>query len=282
MAKVQKFSFHNHTTRCMHAQPDMTDESLVKAHLEGGFTSMAFTDHCPWKSFVHASGKRTRMLYDQRQEYISSVRDLREKYAGKIRILLGYEMEYIPALQNEMLSLRQEADLIVLGQHYLVHPDSGIVQGFNYPEDHISSEDLKLYPRLIEQAARRGLPDIIGHPDIYMEHREQFGPAEEETAHRIAQIAVAYQLPLELNLARIAARMDGRVTREYYPDPDFWRIAAQYPVKVLYGLDCHWLFQVASFKASVTRAEEILGEKTLAALSFCTEDEIIRRRHSDV
>lgn len=275
---MYKFSFHNHTTRCQHAQPDMSDDSLVQAHIAKGFTSMAFTDHCPWKTLIHPSGIRTRMLYSEKKEYIASIDMLKKKYAEEINIFSGYEMEYIPSLHEEMVQMRKEADLILLGQHHLYNYDTGSVQGFNYSQDHISEKDLLHYPVLIEQAAREGFPDIIAHPDIYLKNRLTFGDTEERIAHRIAQIAVQHHLPLEINLAHIAACMDGRMSKEHYPNADFWRVVSQYPVQVLFGIDCHWLFQLDLYEASIKRAQEIIGKKTMAALSFCTEEDIIRRR----
>ena len=112
-----KKNFHNHTYRCFHAHGE--DEDFVLAAIENGFDEIGFSDHCAWhfdKGFV--SGMRMRE--DQIPDYVSSVRVLQEKYSGKIKIHLGWEVEYFRKYMPWMKkTLRTFGfDYIILGHHF--------------------------------------------------------------------------------------------------------------------------------------------------------------------
>lgn len=98
---MQKFNYHSHTYRCVHADLDMTDEDYIKEYIKMGFNKIAFTDHCPEKNEID---KRTdmRMKYSQKKEYLKSIKDLKEKYADKIEIESGYEVEYLPGEEKNI------------------------------------------------------------------------------------------------------------------------------------------------------------------------------------
>ena len=75
---MQTFSFHNHTYRCRHAQKELTEERVIREYAERGFTHVAVTDHCPWKTFCLSEKYRGNMLYSEKQEYLERVRLAKE------------------------------------------------------------------------------------------------------------------------------------------------------------------------------------------------------------
>ena len=94
-------NYHTHTFRCMHAVGE--DEEYVLRAIEAGYKEIGFSDHSPWpykSDFV--SGMR--MPVDEMEDYICSIRRLREKYADKISVKIGFECEffreYIPWLRE--------------------------------------------------------------------------------------------------------------------------------------------------------------------------------------
>ena len=119
---MKKYNYHTHTYRCGHAQKGITDEDLVKEYIKNDFDVIAFTDHCPQKDPVDTREKM-RMKYSQKDEYLDSIKCLKEKYKDKIEIETGYEVEYLPGEEDNLTELKNETDKIVLGQH-LVYDDN--------------------------------------------------------------------------------------------------------------------------------------------------------------
>ena len=146
----------------------------------------AFTDHAPEKTPVDLR-PRIRMPYSQKDEYLASVRSLRERYADRLRILSGFEIEYSPGREEELFELKRESDLLILGQHYV------LLEGEPYYFRKTTCRDGGIVRKLadyVERAIGLGLPDIIAHPDHYLLHRTaEFTEADAETAHRICRAA---------------------------------------------------------------------------------------------
>ena len=76
---MQKFNYHTHTYRCGHADTDMTDEDYILEYIKMGFEKVAFTDHCPEKNEIDKA-ENVRMAYSQKDEYLSNIKKLKEKY----------------------------------------------------------------------------------------------------------------------------------------------------------------------------------------------------------
>ena len=67
-----------------------------------------------------------------------------------------------------------------------------------------SGEDVIKYAHYIEEAMKKGIPNIIAHPDLYMLEKSSFWESCEEAALIICKAAEKYQIPLEINLTRAA------------------------------------------------------------------------------
>ena len=76
----------------------------------------------------------------------------------------------------------------------------------------------------------------LAHPDLFLNRYPAFDQAAEETCRILCQAAVKLDLPLEYNLIGPTLRGEGRLG---YTTPEFWDIAAEYPVKAILGCDAH-------------------------------------------
>lgn len=103
---MQRFNYHSHTYRCGHAQLDMMDEEYIKEYIKMGFEKVAFTDHCPEK-IIRDYRPGVRMDYSQKNEYIHSIEKLKQKYAGKIKIEVGFEVEYLIDDEEYLIRLKK-------------------------------------------------------------------------------------------------------------------------------------------------------------------------------
>lgn len=280
---MQKFNYHTHTYRCGHSDSDYTDEEYIIDLIRMGFKKMAFTDHCPEKNEIDKR-PNIRMKYNQRLEYLESIKKLKEKYADKIEIQSGYEVEYLPGEEDNLKELKNETDKLILGQHF-IYDDNRNLKIFGSVD--FTEEDLKRYAEYIERAMQLSIPNIIAHPDIYMMKREKFGDIEEKVAHMICKSAEKYNIPLEINLNDIfyktyfenkklndfpIEKQKEKLSNVQYPNKEFWNIATKYDIKVLYGIDAHYKGQIALWNELLELAHEILGEKVISKLNFIDSD----------
>lgn len=280
---MQNFNYHTHTYRCKHADMDYSDEEYVLDYIKNGFKKIAFTDHCPEKNKIDTR-TRMRMEYSQKEEYLNSIKKLKKKYKNRIEILTGFEVEYLPGEEENLRELKDETDILILGQHF-VYDD--LKQNLKIlGRDDFSDKELLRYGEYVEKAAELKIPNIIAHPDFYMQRRKKFGKIEEEVAHRICRAAEKNNIILEININGVHkhtflenrklnnAPMDEQRRRLFkveYPCKDFWNIAKEYNVKVLYGIDAHYKGQIANFKKTVKLTNELLGDKILSKLNFVEE-----------
>lgn len=276
---MQKFNYHSHTYRCGHADLDMKDEDYIKEYIEMGFEKIAFTDHCPEKNKIDKR-PNIRMEYEQKNEYIDTIKKLKEKYKNKIKIEVGYEIEYIPGDEENLRELKNETDRIILGQHFIYDNNKNLKY---IGQSEFSDEELIKYSEYIQKAMKLKLPNIIAHPDMYMMNRKEFGKIENEVAKIICESAEKYDIPLEINLNNIFAKtyyenrklnndsfekQKEKLKNVFYPCKDFWKVASNYNIKVLYGIDTHHKGQIMLWNELIEFAKEIIGKETVEKLNF--------------
>ena len=282
---IQDFCFHTHTERCGHAAKDTGDEEWVKHAIKGGIKKLAFTDHIPLQDGMNHKAN-SRMDIAEVESYLASIRYLQEKYKGQIEIESGFEFEYSDRDEAHLQDLKSRIDKMILGQHFVIDANGkehGIVRGDN--GEPISDEVLDLYAKSIISAMDRGLPDVIAHPDLFMQARDSFGEKEEEIARAICRKAVQKGIPLEINFGKIRSNVDSDLPLEElkkkipYPSLEFWRIVAEetkiarengQDILVIYGKDVHFPEQLSS-ERDYEIARAIIGEQTLEQLHIVTD-----------
>lgn len=229
-----KANYHTHTTRCHHARG--TDEEMVLAATEGGFSVLGFADHAPWP---YASGyvSRTRMRCDELPGYVASLRSLRERYEDRLTLHIGLETEYFPRYYDHLAWLREQGvEYFILGQHNVDSEEDRPYVGLDARTD----DGVRRYADSVAAAIRTGLYRYVAHPDLYMRARDddQFNAVCEEAADVICQAAKEQGMPLEYNLLGLAVdRLTGG-TRGY-PCPLFWQRARKWDNDVILGVDAH-------------------------------------------
>lgn len=218
-------NYHTHTVRCRHAVGE--DEAFVLAALDRGLQILGFADHSPY-IFPGDYYSTMRMPMCELEDYVASVLSLREKYADKIEIKLGLELEYYPGCFAETLKALKEQplDYLLLGQHALGDEQDDYLTGWPTEDEAV----LKRYVRQTLEGLNTGAfscfahPDIIkfvGDPGIYKKHMRQ-----------IVREAKDCGIPLELNLL-------GLMTKRNYPNRLFWEMVAEEGAKAIIGFDAH-------------------------------------------
>lgn len=148
---MQKFNYHTHTRRCGHADNNMSDEDFVKEFIKKGFMKIAFTDHCPEKEEIdHRTNMR--MKYNEKNEYLDSIKSLKEKYKNKIEIETGFEIEYLPGQEENLYELKNETDKLILGQHFIY---GGKNELKCFRKHDFTNEDILKYAEYIKTAIEK-------------------------------------------------------------------------------------------------------------------------------
>ena len=282
---MQNFNYHTHTYRCGHADMNYTDDDYIKDYIEMGFKNIAFTDHAPQKNEIDKR-PNIRMKYEERIEYLQSIKELKEKYKGQIEIQCGYEVEYLPGEEKNLKELKEETDKLILGQHFIYDNNKNLKPFTFRGEEVFTDEELIRYAQYIEKAMEYNIPDIIAHPDLFMVNSKEFGKIEEKISHMICKSAEKYNIPLEINLNKIFNEtyyenkqlnyfplevQRTKLSRVAYPCKEFWNIATQYNIRVVYGLDVHYNGQITLYKELLELAHDLLGKEIIGKLNFIEE-----------
>lgn len=218
-------NYHTHTVRCRHAQGD--EETYLQNAMARGFRIFGFSDHTPqW--FPGDYYSTMRMYPEQLQEYCDTVRSLQMRYKGHLEIPLGLEVEYYPAVFDELIQRLQDQGIeyILLGQHWIYNEFDGPYAGTPTEDEQI----LRQYCDQTIAAMETGLFTYLAHPDLigFVGDRKTY----ESHMRRLCRGSKDTNTPLEINFLGISEK-------RRYPNPAFWEIAAEEGCKVVLGIDAH-------------------------------------------
>lgn len=219
--------FHVHTWRCHHAFKGISDEDVVKRAIEIGAESIYFTDHAPFPGNPFGN----RMKYEQLDEYLWTLDNLRRKYKSDIKIYVGLEIEYFPKYDRlgyyyELIG-RPGIDFLMLGQHMAEDPIGRYT--FSWDE-----QALDLYGfRTLADAEIRGIDTgyfrVCAHPDRVFRRCKTWYRDMDILSEQIAKAAEEHEVILEHN---ISSAVKGQYRQKFWGHvPD--------DVDTIIGLDAH-------------------------------------------
>lgn len=235
-------NYHSHTFRCGHACG--TEREYIEAAIAGGLKILGFSDHAP---FIFPDGFESgfRQKMNTVTDYFETLNTLREEYKDRIKILIGYEMEYYPLYFDTMLNNVREygAEYLILGQHFIgnEHPGGKYCGSVNENEEGFAE-----YTDCVIAGMKTGKFIYVAHPDVY--HFVGDPAVRAREWRRICKASAETGIPLEINFLGIR---DNR----HYPADDFWMIAAEENAPVIFGFDAHDP-QSAWDAESLVKAEE--------------------------
>lgn len=221
-------NYHTHTTRCRHAFGK--DRDYITKAIKAGITELGFSDHAPMLFPTKDYYSSYRMFPDEVDDYVNSINLLREEYKNKIKIHIGFELEYFPELFDKTVCLLEEkcSEYFILGQHFT---DNEYEPYAHYCGR--ATDSTVLFDKYINQALaglETGKFLYIAHPDLF----NYTGPDDvynEKMKYFCSEIKkLGY--PIEFNLLGFAQHRN-------YPDKRFWKIAAETENQVVIGFDAH-------------------------------------------
>lgn len=238
-------NFHTHTTWC---DGKDTPEVMVESAIAKGFTALGFSSHA---AFPVEDG--CAMAPEKGPMYAAEIRALAAKYAGRLRILLGVEADYIPGETAPERSRYAHLglDYMIGSIHYVVAPDGGVVAVDNTPEELVKgirehfAGDTEAYIRAYFRQEREMVAkfdfDIVGHPDLvrkfnvkahyFDENASWYREEVEKTASAIADSGKI----VEVNTGAIARGW----LDDAYPSAGFRALLREKGVKFILSSDAH-------------------------------------------
>lgn len=229
------YNYHTHTKRCGHAEGE--DEEYVINAIKFGLKDLGFSDHCILPHIVQPGMRGAWNLLD---DYLNSIKNLKEKYKDQINIYTGFECEWMPQYKEYYTSLLKEhkVDYLILGQH--CHFEGRYCMWYVHME---REQALREYTKYLIEGIKSGLFLYVAHPDLFMLLTDQFGDLERKYAQQIIDAAIEQDIPLEINLchARLYGmrHFAGCYSYYQYPFTPFWEMVAKTKAKVVIGFDSH-------------------------------------------
>lgn len=224
-------NYHTHTYRCGHASGH--EEEYIEAAIKGGLKILGFTDHVMLPGLVQPG---IRGNFELLEGYISSLKDLKEKYKDQIKILIGLECEYYPQFVEYYKSLLNDyhLDYLILGQHCYLDENNN----FHWYWENDTKYSLHHLVDDIIEGIKLGIFKYLAHPDMWVTNISKWTDHEEKEMIRLLEAVVKYDIPIEINLGHYNAR-EHFCSHLEYPYEGFWELASHYPVKVYIGRDAH-------------------------------------------
>lgn len=218
-------NYHTHTWRCNHAGG--SEREYIEAALAAGLRTLGFSDHAPYP-FPDGHESNFRMTLEQTAGYFKTLQALRQEYAGRIEILIGFEAEYYPGCFAAFLShiRRFGCEYLLLGQHFLGAQEDGPYSG--QPTD--DEAQLAAYVEQVCEGLETGAFSCVAHPDLCNWQGDL--PTYRRHTRRLCQTARRLDIPLEINFLGL---QEGR----HYPRGDFWQVAGEEGCRVIFGCDAH-------------------------------------------
>ena len=260
-----KTNYHTHTKFC---DGKACAQDMVLDAISCGFDILGFSSHAayPYQSEWHIKTEKY-------QEYVSTIRSLAQEYKEKIKILLGFEADFLPAVltPDKNHYKKFNPDFIIGSVHYVINFENPSIKGFPQKDCDIpvncfaidgSEEEVKYglekmfscdgkkvvqtYFSLEREMISSCNFDIIGHPDIvrkrnstlhfFDENDEWYKKELKETALAIAKSG------------KIAEVNYGGISRgtlnDTYPSLPFLELLKKYDVPLTISSDSHNVAQM--------------------------------------
>lgn len=246
---------HIHTPFCPHGSKD-TLKQYVERAIELGLETISFTEHAPLpKGFTDPVPQQDSALpYDQWKEYIHAIKKYQQAYQKDIRILVGFEVDYIEGFEQETTELLNEIgpflDDSILSVHFLRVQDKYTC--VDYQPESVKTlieqtgsleQVIDLYFDTVLRSITADLgpykPKRIGHMTLIRKfHRLYPNMSVEQVFQRSLDVLDAVkeeQLELDYN----GAGTKKPHCQETYPPPSIVKEAKKRGIPLVYGSDAH-------------------------------------------
>lgn len=252
--ELPRVNYHSHTVRCQHASG--TEEEYILQAIDLGLETLGFSDHTAWP-YTNDYVSNIRMRIDQLPDYLDTIKNLKEKYAGQINVRLGLECEYFPAYMGWLKDLKAEhLDFIIMGNHF----DTDDSQGVVYFGSCKTPREIRRYADAVIAGMETGLYNYVAHPDLFGRLYEKADADYVAVSRDICQAAKQLNIPMEYNLLGLNVFDKDRARGgQGYPCEAFWEVAADVGCLSIIGFDAHHGIQPKHIEAEKKAYDYLTG-----------------------
>ncbi len=245
MNKRTRIDLHNHTTRCNHAEGTV-DEYIQKA-IKLGIDIYGFSEHAPMDFDPHY-----RLSFKEMVAYRDDVLYVKEKYKNEIKILLGYEVDWLPGHMDDRV-LKADVDYLIGSVHFIDKWSFDNPEFIGEWKDKDIDEIWKAYFEATQAMAKSGKFDIIGHLDLIKIFK--FMPKQDvrSLAKNALQSIKRSNMVLEVNTAGLRKPIG-----ELYPSRELLGEAYALDIPITFSSDAHAVEQIGfSYDLATSLAKEV-------------------------
>lgn len=264
-----KANYHTHSCYCDGKE---TLRQYVETAVERGFTHLGFSGHAPVpfeNSFAIANNRYL--------DYCNEVRLLKEEFAGRMKIFLGLEIDYIPGVLDNFEPLVAMGGLdYCIGSVHLVNKTPGgdlwfidgskqqsYDEGLNNVFANNIKEAVRAFFRQTNEMITSQRPPIIGHFDkVAMHNKERYFGTDEDwylnLVRETLELIKQYGCVCEINTRGL---YKGRYN-DYYPATRIIQIMNTMGIPAVVSTDAHQPDDLDKFEGIYTLLREI-NYKTL-------------------
>ena len=236
---------HNHTILCNHSNGSL--EEFIKQAIKKDIGIYGFSDHAPMNY-----DPKYRMNFEDMKRYENWINSLKEKYKDKIKILIGYEVDFTPFVDKKVLE--RKVDYLIGSIHFLDN------WGFDNPEflsqwqDRDVDDIYKEYFKLVEELANSRYFDIVGHLDLIKVFNFKPKTDIKIVAKRAIEAIADNKLVVEINSAGIRKKVN-----EPYPSISLLEMIKNSNIDITFGSDAHNPKQVGFYIKECYNIAKIMG-----------------------
>jgi len=243
--KRTRIDLHNHTTRCNHAEGTI-DEYIQKA-IELSIDIYGFSEHAPMDF-----DEKYRLPLCDMSAYTNDILSAKERYRDQIKILLGYEVDWLPGHIEENV-LSADVDYLIGSVHFIDKWSFDNPEFIGGWEKRNIDEIWQAYFEATEAMAASGKFDIVGHLDLIKVFKYLPKTDTRLLAKDALQAIKRSNMVLELNAAGLRKPIG-----EIYPSKALLEEAYALDIPITFGSDAHSVEQVGfGYEEAVALAKEV-------------------------
>ena len=264
---------HTHTQFSHHGSADELD-MYIEAAIAKKVTTYVVTEHAPlphWFLETYAGPLASRdtsaMTETELLSYIMLVQAAQRRYAGRIDIRLGLELDYLVGFESDTLAFLQKyskyLDELIISVHFL--PDHhGNLQPIDFTAESLAvgiptivTDPQSVFETYYETLGRScqfilqqelTIPVRIGHPTLIRKYQRCFNLPDYNASvcqmfENVLDQMAAGKLELDVN----TAGLDKPDCGEIYPPLPWIRAAQKRHITLTYGSDAHTAHDVGRY-----------------------------------
>jgi histidinol-phosphatase (PHP family) len=275
-------NLHTHTHFSDGSSPP---EEYIEEALREGFRSLGFSDHSPLPF------ENTFALKEQRTgEYCNEILKLKKKFIGKIDILLGMEIDFIPGVGNTPAWFRQHfpLDFIIGSVHLVKNHDTGGLwfidgpyqESYDKGLENVFSGDIRVgvtaYYRQLQELISVYKPDVVGHLDkIRMHNKDRYFREDEPWYRKLVDETLSLVQDagcrIEVNTRGIYKKRSDAT----FPGPRILKKVREFNIPVTITSDAHKPHELSLYLDETAGLLKQLGFRGYGILTHNGWDEVV-------